>query len=62
VTSAPREQLARNIVNQLLDGVIECGAYKLVDMKKRQEFNDVADAFVIRLLERAEVEAGRVPH
>jgi hypothetical protein len=42
--------LAQNIVNQVLGGAVECGAYVLADMTKRQEFNDVADAFVTRLI------------
>jgi hypothetical protein len=42
--------LAQNIVNQVLGGAVECGAYVLADMTKRQEFNDVADAFVAKLV------------
>jgi hypothetical protein len=42
--------LARNIVNQVLDGAVGQGGYRLVDMKARQRFNDVADRFVADLL------------
>lgn len=40
------KRLARNIVNQILDGAVSHGGYELQDMKKRQVFNDVADEFV----------------
>lgn len=42
--------LARNIVNQVLDGAVEQGGYSLVDMGARQRFNDIADSFVADLL------------
>lgn len=46
-----RYHIAMNLVNQILEGAVESGAYELVDMKKRQEYNDVADAFVLKMLE-----------
>lgn len=41
---------ASNIVNQLLDEAVECGAYQLVDMGARQTLNDVADKFTAQFL------------
>jgi len=45
-----RKHTTRNIVNAILEGAVECGAYELRDMGKRQAFNDVADKFVLSLI------------
>lgn len=50
ITTPEALDLARNIVNQILDGAVEQGGYSLVDMGARQRFNDIADRFVAELL------------